>query len=75
MSGAAVTFSSSGADAASPMCVPSLVDAAADDLHLQPDDDCAADIAAPLDEVVGDIDGDERPQGPAWVAGADERVE
>jgi hypothetical protein len=62
-----------GADGRSKTCQPTFIDLSSGDLHLSPFDTCARDSGVTLSPLVAqDIDGDSRPSGPEWDAGADE---
>jgi hypothetical protein len=63
--------STSSLDEGSPECIPSFVDTAGFDLHLQADDSCAAGAGVAVPGLLEDYDGDPRPMGPPDV-GADE---
>src|SRR5439155_2716185 len=58
-------------------CVPSYVNAASGNLHLNTSDTCARGHGADLSSMLSglammDIDGDHRPSGSAWDVGADQ---
>lgn len=65
--------SGSGGDANARTCDPQFVNAAAGDFHVLATDTCTKDTGVSLAGIVTtDIDGQQRPQGAGWDAGADE---
>lgn len=71
--------SDTGGDASSLECHPTFIDSSSDDFHLAADDTCAlgrgTDIGADTSwSPECDIDGEIRPIGGGWDAGADETV-
>ncbi len=63
----------SGADQTSRSCLPSFVDSAEGDFHLQATDACARGYGQDLSSILSvDIDGEPRPAGQKWEIGADQ---
>ncbi|MBI4341690.1 MAG: hypothetical protein HY598_05355, partial [Candidatus Omnitrophica bacterium] len=63
----------SGGDANSRTCAPTFVNSPAGDLHLAAGETCAVDRGVDVSGITSrDFDGDARPQGAGWDAGADE---
>lgn len=63
----------SGEGSAAKQCAPSFVNRSTGDFHLSSSDTCAQNGAVSVSSITSvDIDGDGRPQGTGWDAGADE---